>query len=47
VDLVAERGRVEHGHCEQIELLDHEAEGDDGDPGAELGKERPFVGGMV
>src|SRR5581483_11720116 len=37
----------EQGEREQVELLDHEAEGDDGDPGAEPGKEGPLVGGVV
>jgi hypothetical protein len=34
VDLLAEIGAIEQGQREQIELLDDEAEGDNGDPGA-------------
>ena len=44
---LAERGGTGQGENEQVEPLDHEAEGDDCDPGAEPGEERPFVGGMV
>lgn len=40
-------GGVEHGENDQIEPLYHEAEGDDGDSGAQPGKECPLIGGMV
>jgi hypothetical protein len=42
-----ERGRAGQGENEQIELLDHEAERNDGNAGAEPGQKRPLIGSMV
>jgi len=42
-----ERVRVGQRENEQIELLDYESEGNDGHAGAQPGKKRPLVGGMV
>src|ERR1700759_2476492 len=36
-----------HGLHEQVELLHHEAESDGGNPGADPGKKRPLIGGVI
>jgi hypothetical protein len=42
-----ERGGVHDGQEKEIELLDHEAEGDDRHAGAHPGEERPLVRGVI
>src|SRR5579871_5346669 len=42
-----ERGRARHRQHEEVELLDDEAEGDDGNAGAHPGEESALIGGVV